>query len=48
MRKCHNRLGTIVFAALTATTAWGPADGATTKLVTESTLIPSVDAGIQL
>jgi pimeloyl-ACP methyl ester carboxylesterase len=37
-----------VFAALTATMAWGPADGATTKLVTESTLIPSADAGIQL
>jgi hypothetical protein len=40
-----------VFAAVAATTAWGPADGATTetaKLVTESTLIPSTDAGIQL
>jgi hypothetical protein len=45
------RVGTIVFAALTATMAWGSADGATTntaKLVTESTLIPSADAGIQL
>ena len=40
-----------MFAAVAATTAWGPADGATTetaKLVTESTLIPSTDAGIQL
>jgi pimeloyl-ACP methyl ester carboxylesterase len=40
-----------VFAAVAATTAWGPADGATietAKLVTESTLIPSTDAGIQL
>jgi pimeloyl-ACP methyl ester carboxylesterase len=51
MTKCHNRVGTIVFAALAATTAWRPADGATAdtaKFVTESTLIPSVDAGIQL
>ena len=51
MRKCCNRVGTIVFAAVAATTAWGPADGATietAKLVTESTLIPSTDAGIQL
>ena len=51
MRKCHKRVGTIVFAALAATTAWGPADGATAdipKLVTESTRIPSADAGIQL
>ena len=44
-------VGTIVFAALTATMAWGSADGATTntaKLVTESTLIPSADADIPL
>jgi hypothetical protein len=51
MRKCRNRVGTIVLAALAATTAWAPADEAaadTAKLVTESTLIPSADAGIQL
>jgi pimeloyl-ACP methyl ester carboxylesterase len=51
MRKCRNRVGTIVLAALAAITAWAPADGATADtagLVAESTLIPSADPGIQL
>jgi len=49
MRKCRNRVGTIVLAALAATTAWGSADDAaadTPKLVTESTLLPSADARV--
>jgi pimeloyl-ACP methyl ester carboxylesterase len=51
MRKYRNRVGTIVLAVLAATTGLGPADGAaadTANLVTESTLIASANAGIQL